>query len=58
MSKGWFPLFIMENLKTLKEPDLDYIEKFNTNIKRLQETKMTKNYLKKLKNWPKKKDLM
>lgn len=35
MSKGWFPLFIMENLKTLKEPDLDYIEKFNTNIKKI-----------------------
>lgn len=32
MTKGWFPLFIMENLIDLKEPDIDYIEKFHQNI--------------------------
>lgn len=37
MTKGWFPLFIVLNYKELKNPDLDYREKFLERIDNVRE---------------------
>lgn len=35
LSKGWFPLFIIENISTLMNPDIEYVTKFLNNKERL-----------------------